>query len=442
MSFFTKNISKGTLCINKNGRIVCTNDKILEIFHRIKINDKTTIFDFIPDLDDIGWKKLLNTLQQRQSFQLKFESPKTSNFPLITDASICLYNNLQQDYIFMIINHIEYKKPNKKNITCGTETAEDYNFNEIISVSKSYKKVLSLAGTVAPTDATVLLLGESGTGKELISRAIHQLSGRNKAPFIKVNCAVLSDNFLESELFGHEKGAFTGALFQRKGKFEISDKGTIFLDEVGEIPLRLQAKLLRVIQEKEFSPLGSNKVLKTDVRIIAATNRDLKKMVEEGKFREDLYFRLNVFPIENIPLRERPEDIPVLAKFFVNRFSKKLNKPKISIDSLDLIKLENHSFPGNIRELENLMERAVILTSGNLLNLTFFEKEKPKIPALNQNSIKTFDGLQKEIILKSLFETNWKVSGKNGAAELLGLNSQTLESKMRKLKIYRKDYLQ
>ncbi len=442
MNFFTRNISKGTLCINTKGRIVTANDKANEIFTTtLKINDKTTIFDFIPDMDETAWKKLLIKLRQRQSTHLKIEFPTTSDIPLITDASICMYNHLEQEFVFLIINHVEYKNEDRCLVQCGTEKENDYNFNEIISVSKSYKKVLSLAGIVATTDATVLLLGESGTGKELLSRAIHRLSFRNQAPFIKINCATLSENLLESELFGHEKGSFTGATNQRKGKFEIAHTGTIFLDEIGEMPIRMQAKLLRVIQEREFSRLGGNEVLKTDVRIIVATNRNLKKMVRKGKFREDLYYRLNVFPIENIPLRKRPEDIPVLSRFFVQRFSKKLNKPEISIADSDLEKLTKHNFPGNVRELENLIERAVILTSGNQLNLSFFEKEKQNIDITKNKAFKTFEEVQKECIIKALKKTKWKVSGEDGAAELLALHGQTLQSKMRKFKIFKKDYL-
>ena len=442
MDFFTRNISKGTLCINIRGRIVTTNAKAKEIFtSTLKINDKTTIFDFIPDMDENAWKKLLIKLRQRQSTHLKIEFPTTNNIPLITDASICMYNHMGQEFVFLIINHIEYKDEDRCLIPCGTETDTDYNFNEIITISSSYKEVLSLVGTVATSDATVLLLGESGTGKELLSRAIHRLSFRNQAPFIKVNCAVLSDNLLESELFGHEKGSFTGATNQRKGKFEIAHTGTIFLDEIGEMPLRMQAKLLRVIQEREFSRLGGNEVLKTNVRIITATNRNLKKMVRKGKFREDLYYRINVFPIENIPLRERSEDIPILAQFFVQRFSEKLNKSQIHIADSDLEKLAKHNFPGNVRELENLMERAVILTSGNRLNLSFFENEKQGIDLSQSKAFKTFEEVQRECIIKALKKTKWKVSGKDGAAELLALHAQTLQSKMRKFKIFKKDYL-
>ena len=215
--------------MNSRGRIVSTNDKLIKLFSSsVKIVDTTTIFDLIPDMDENGWVNLMSTLQRKQSLHLKLEFPTTNNIPLITDASVCLYNQSGKDYIFFIINHLEYPKEKGTTSKCGTESEEDYNFNEIISISKTYKKVLSLVGIVAPTDSTVLILGESGTGKELLSRAIHRLSSRNQAPFISINCAILSNNFLESELFGHEKGSFTGATEQRKGKFEIAHTGTIF----------------------------------------------------------------------------------------------------------------------------------------------------------------------------------------------------------------------
>ena len=442
--FFLTSMSNGALCFSISGRVVFTNEKAKQIFFPIKeIIDSTTIFDLIPDLNEVSWKKLLTDLRKKESLTLKFDLPIDSkkSDSVETDASIFLYPHLDKEYIFFVINYIAQKQKEDYVVKMDLKKETDYNFNEIISISDKYKEVLSLVGTVAPTDATVLLLGESGTGKELLSRAIHRLSHRVEAPFIKVNCAVLSNNFLESELFGHEKGAFTGATDQRKGKFEIAHNGTIFLDEIGELPLNIQAKLLRVVQEKEFSRLGGNDVITSNVRIIAATNRNLKKMVAKGKFREDLFFRLNVFPIENIPLRERPEDIPLLAKFFTLRFAKKLGKSFLSIQPKDMEKLLSYKYPGNVRELENLIERAVILTKHDILNLDFFEIEKEHLRKIKDKTLKTLEESQRNHILKALKKAKWKVSGTGGAAELLAINAQTLESKMRKLKIFRKDFL-
>ena len=246
------------------------------------------------------------------------------------------------------------------------------NSSGIISKNRKYRKVLRQVEQVADTQATVLIEGETGTGKELLANAIHQLSGRRKAPFIKINCAAIPEHLAGSELFGHEKGAFTGA-FQRKiGRFELADGGTLLLDEIGELPIHLQSKLLRVLQEGEFERLGGNKTIKVDVRLIAATNRNLNKMIDEGKFREDLYFRLSVFPIHNLPLRERKDDIPLLVKFFIEKFNQKMGRKVKEISGEDLKVLMEYNFPGNIRELENIIERAIILSKGEALNLKPF----------------------------------------------------------------------
>lgn len=246
------------------------------------------------------------------------------------------------------------------------------NSSGIISKSRDYRKVLKQVEQVADTHATVLIEGETGTGKELLANAIHKLSARRKSPFVKVNCAAIPEHLAASELFGHEKGAFTGAFQKKIGRFELADGGTLLLDEVGELPLHLQPKLLRVLQEGAFERLGSNKTIKVNVRLIAATNRNLKKMIEEGDFREDLYFRLSVFPIYNLPLRDRKEDIPLLVKFFIEKFNQKMGRQVKQISGEDMKILMNYNFPGNIRELENIIERAIILSKGHELNLKPF----------------------------------------------------------------------
>lgn len=311
-----------------------------------------------------------------------------------------------------------------------------HHFENIISQSKAYAEVLHQVEQVAPTDSTVLIEGESGTGKELIAHAIHRLSQRSQRALVKVNCAVLPESLIESELFGHEKGAFTGADKQRRGRFELADGGTILLDEIGELPLDIQAKLLRVIQEGEFERVGGNITLSVDVRIIAATNRKLKKMVDQKKFREDLYYRLHVFPIENIPLRKRTEDIPLLTKHFLKKFSLKTGKQITGIQPQDLKRLQQYRFPGNVRELENIIERAVILSQGELLNLSYWKPDAGS-RIESGDDLKTMEQMQYDLIIRTLEETQWRVSGPDGAAAILDMHPQTLYSRMRKLGIKR-----
>ncbi|MCB0593575.1 MAG: sigma 54-interacting transcriptional regulator [Phaeodactylibacter sp.] len=313
----------------------------------------------------------------------------------------------------------------------------NYNFNTIISQSKSYKKILQQVEQVAGTDATVLIVGETGTGKELLARAIHKLSRRDDNPLIKVNCAGLPKDLIESELFGHEKGAFTGAYQQKKGRFELAHKGTIFLDEIGELPLSLQAKLLRVLQEGEFERVGGTKTVRADVRVIAATNRNLDQMTDEGTFREDLFYRLNVFPITNIPLRQRREDIPLLVQHFTKKYSENFGKRIENIPKAGINRLMKYEFPGNIRELENIIERAVILTNGNTLNLDDSLPKGRKGKDKNNGFFKPFEQMQRDHIIKALERTNWRVTGPKGAANLLKMNGRTLASKMRRLGIRR-----
>lgn len=318
------------------------------------------------------------------------------------------------------------------------EIRSELNFEEIIGESPVLRRVLAQAETVAPTDSTVLIYGETGTGKELIARAIHRLSSRQAGAFVKLNCAAIPTGLLESELFGHEKGAFTGAVSQRVGRFELANHGTMFLDEIGEIPLELQPKLLRVLQEREFERLGSSRTLHSDARLIAATNRDLAAMVADQKFRSDLFYRLNVFPLRLPPLRERPEDIPVLVRHFVQQFARRMNRAITSIPSETMHALSRYHWPGNIRELQNVIERAVILSPGKVLQaaLTELESRPAEAPAVSSAQT-TLEEAEREHILAALQETNWVVGGKNGAATRLGLNRTTLQFRMRKLGLAR-----
>lgn len=310
-----------------------------------------------------------------------------------------------------------------------------YNFDEIVSSSKNFKKILQHIEQVADTDATVLILGESGTGKELLARAVHNISNRSKKPLVKVNCAALPANLIESELFGHEKGAFTGALERKIGRFELANGGTIFLDEIGELPIDLQSKLLRVLQEGEFERLGSPVTIKINVRVIAATNRNLEQAIEKKEFREDLYYRLNVFPINCPPLRERKEDIPLLVRHFCQKYETKIGKKITHIPTKIMNELIGYDWPGNIRELENIIERALILSRGNTLEYgDWLPKDKKSIDKISKQRMQD---VERDHILEILKKTGWRVSGEKGAAKILGLNATTLEARMKKLGIKR-----
>ena len=327
------------------------------------------------------------------------------------------------------------------------EIRSEMNFAEIVGKSSALRKVLKRVETVAPTDSTVLIYGETGAGKELIARAIHDLSPRKSKAFVKLNCAAIPTGLLESELFGHERGAFTGAIAQRIGRFEVANGGTIFLDEVGEIPLELQTKLLRVLQEREFERLGSSRTLRTDARLIAATNRDLEAMVAEQKFRSDLFFRLNVFPIQVPPLRERHGDIPLLVRHFAQQFSKRMNKTIDTISSATMEALSRYHWPGNIRELQNVIERAVITSTGPVLKVDVADLKisKPSSPAekgsaqgsTNGGLRDTLEETERQQILKALKQSNWVVAGPKGAAAKLGMKRSTLQLRMSKLGISR-----
>ncbi|GIX47535.1 MAG: hypothetical protein KatS3mg131_1746 [Candidatus Tectimicrobiota bacterium] len=313
------------------------------------------------------------------------------------------------------------------------EIKTQHNFEALVGRSPALQRVLQAVEAVAPTSATVLILGETGTGKELVARAVHHLSPRRERPLVKVNCAALPAGLIESELFGHEKGAFTGALARRIGRFELAHGGTIFLDEIGDLPLELQGKLLRVLQEGEFERLGGTTTLRVDVRVIAATNRDLAAAVQEGRFREDLFYRLQVFPIQLPPLRERREDIPLLVRHFVQKFSRQLGKRIDTIAPRALEALQAYPWPGNVRELEHLIERAVILSPGPRLELGDW-LPRSRLPAAR---FPTLAECERDHILAALEQTGWRVSGERGAAKLLGLKPTTLEARMKKLGIRR-----
>jgi formate hydrogenlyase transcriptional activator len=329
------------------------------------------------------------------------------------------------------------------------ELRSELKFEEIVGRSEALRRVLEHIETVAPTDSTVLIYGETGSGKELIARAVHNLSARKAGAFVKLNCAAIPTGLLESEMFGHEKGAFTGAISQRIGRFELANRGTMFLDEIGEIPLELQPKLLRVLQEREFERLGSTRTLHTDARLIAATNRDLEALVTEQKFRSDLYYRLNVFPVRVPALRERPDDIPLLVRHFVQEFSRRIGKTIDAIPADTMSALARYPWPGNIRELQNVIERAVILTTGPVLavrteDLRLASHAPAPSPAAAQNGAaanpsgnmrEALEEAERQQILAALEKSNWIVAGPDGAAARLGLKRSTLQSRMQKLGI-------
>ena len=320
----------------------------------------------------------------------------------------------------------------------GDRDRDQRRFEQVIGDSAALEAVFEQVECVAPTDSTVLIQGETGTGKELIARAIHNISSRCGRSFVKLNCAAIPFDLLESELFGHEKGAFTGAIAQRVGRFETADKGTLFLDEIGDIPPALQPKLLRVLQEQEFERLGSTRTREVDVRLVAATNRDLSEMVKQGQFRSDLYYRLNVFPIRIPPLRERREDIPLLVHYFMEKYARRMGKRVETVPGATMEKLMRWPWPGNVRELQNMIERGVILSRGFVLEIPLTELEQSSIPAFNDNDpASTLEAIERQHILRALRDVSWVIGGPSGAAARLGLNRSTLNARMRKLGIRR-----
>jgi formate hydrogenlyase transcriptional activator len=349
-------------------------------------------------------------------------------------VSIAVENALAYGKIAQLTDKLSREK-----LYLEDEIRTELNFEEIVGKSSSLRAILQQVETVAPTDSTVLIYGETGTGKELIARAIHDLSSRSKSAFVKLNCAAIPTGLLESEMFGHERGAFTGAVAQRIGRFELASRGTVFLDEIGEIPLELQPKLLRVLQEREFERLGSSRTLKSDARLIAATNRNLADMVKDQHFRADLFYRLNVFPIQLPSLRERRDDIPLLVRHFVQQFARRMNRAIDTIPSETMSVLVSYHWPGNIRELQNLMERAVILSNGPILKvpLNDLQSQQPTTTPTSSGKFETLEDVERRHILETLHATDWIVAGPNGAAQRLGLKRSTLQVRMQKMGIRR-----
>jgi formate hydrogenlyase transcriptional activator len=351
-----------------------------------------------------------------------------------TQMSLVLENALAYGRLRASRDDLEEQK-----LYLESEIESEYNFEDIVGKSTAIRKALDQVAIVAPTSSTVLLHGETGTGKELVARAIHNLSPRRGRTFVRLNCAAIPSGLVESELFGHEKGAFTGALMQKRGRFELADQGSLFLDEIGDITMDLQPKLLRALQEQEFERLGSTKPIHVDIRLIAATHRDLEGMIRNNQFREDLFYRLRVFPIEIPPLRERREDIPLLIHFFVSRLSRRMQKRIRSVPKPAMEALVNADWPGNIRELENFIERCVILTQGEELNVPRTELRKSGFRSVVSVGT-TFEQAERQAILDALKSASGRIAGNGGAAERLGLKRTTLQNKMRRLNITRADY--
>ena len=363
-----------------------------------------------------------------------------------TDADVDFLVQVARQIAIAVENALAYRQLHEMKERLATEKLYledeirlDHNNGNMVGEGAAFQSVLKGVQIVAPTDATVLILGETGTGKELVARAIHEMSSRRKGSFVKVNCAAIPATLLESELFGHEKGSFTGAVAQKIGRFELADNGTLFLDEIGEMPLELQPKLLRAIQDQEFERLGGNRTIRTNVRFVAATNRDLKAMVDENRFRPDLYYRLHVFPLNVPPLRERREDIPLLTRYFVQKHAQRLDRKVDRIPTLALEGLVNYDWPGNIRELQNVIERSVILSNGPELRVAMPEiLDGPGPPApRSRHTSDVPDAAERARILRALKEANGRVGGPSGAAARLGLKRTTLQSRMQKYNIGR-----
>jgi len=445
------------IMFNSDFRVVLTNPSANKLLENDDVLQRNVLFFFddtsaglIESLVESGLegnKKAVNNYLPNIVKVIGSNDRETLN-----EGTISKYGQDEDIFYTLILRNIEERLIAEDKINLLT-TQTQYLQEEIKELTDSYgiiaedkimKHVLKLIDQVSPTDATVLITGETGTGKELVARAIHKASTRSEKPLIRINCGAIPHNLIESELFGHKKGAFTGATADRKGRFLLADKGTIFLDEIGELPLELQPKLLRIIQEGEFDPVGSSETIKVDVRVITATHRDLLQHSKENKFREDLYYRLNVFPIDIPALRERGNDICIIASEMIQQFSKKLNKPILDIAETEKTILTSYHWPGNVRELQNLIERAVIVSQNGKINWqAIIPTGNSNIPMSTETvsekilTSKDLIGLERDNILKALKQTRWKVSGVNGAAALLQLPPTTLASRIKALGIER-----
>jgi formate hydrogenlyase transcriptional activator len=413
------------------------------VFRERDLREKSTISEIARRLLDTGVKSFCSAPLKAHNRTLGALNVGRRRDDGFTTEDVELLSQVAQQIALAVENAVAYKqiaqlrdKLTEEKLYLEEEIQAEYNFEEIVGSSPALKRVLKDVRTVARTDSTVLILGETGTGKELIARALHNLSDRRDRTFVKLNCAAIPTGLLESELFGHEKGAFTGAIATKIGRFELADRGTLFLDEVGEIPLELQVKLLRVLQEQEIERLGSTRTLRVNVRILSATNRDLGQMVTEQTFRSDLYYRLKVFPITVPPLRERPDDIPLLVRHFAQKCAQRMKKHIETIPSESMKALRAYPWPGNVRELENFVERAVILTQGPDLYVSQAELKRTPSPITNSGPT-TLEQAEREHILKALRDSHWAISGPTGAAIKLGMKRTTLQSKMQKLNISR-----
>ena len=375
--------------------------------------------------------KVFGTLDVMRSREQDFTSAESE---LLSQVAHQIAIAVENALVYQEIASLK-ERLSKEKLYLEEEIRTEYNFEEIIGESVTLRKVLKQVEVVAPTDSTVLVLGETGTGKELIARALHDRSGRRERTFVKMNCAAIPTGLLESELFGHERGAFTGAIAQKVGRFELADGGTLFLDEVGDISLELQSKLLRVLQEQEFERLGSTRTIKVNVRLVAATNRDLVQMIAGKEFRSDLYYRLNVFPLTVPALRDRREDIPLLVRYFAQKFARRMNKKIDSIPTEGMTTLSRYHWPGNIRELENLIERAVILSQGAELYVPLAELKA--VTSAETQPITSLEAAERDHIMRALQAAKWIIGGPAGAAAKLGMKRTTLQSKMQKLDISR-----
>ncbi len=449
----------GVVWIDSEGRVYHANETICQMFGRSR-NEIIGAYahEFHPEVNEKiwpeMWRNLWTTLKEKKvlTSEQSYLTKDGRSIPIEVTQHFIEFEGAEYGCVFFrditerkraeedlknALAELERLKNRlqEENIYLQQEIQLTHNFENIISRSEVFKDVLRHIEQVASTHATVLILGETGTGKELVARAIQSLSTRRDHPLVKVSCAALPANLIESELFGHEKGAFTGALARKIGRFELADGGTIFLDEIGDLSLDLQVKLLRVLQEGEFERLGNPKTIKVDVRVIAATNRNLEQAITNGTFREDLFYRLNVFPIHIPPLRERKEDIPLLVNHFVQKYSSKVGKVIKTVSQKIMERLQDYHWPGNVRELENIIERAVIISRGNQLELGDWFSQKEASSEISQ--IATLKTVERAHIIKALQFSRWRVSGTKGAAEILGMNPYTLVSRMKKLGISR-----